>query len=111
MTFPRKWFVHLNYRPEALVTDLFLLAEMEDGGTYVAKPIILEETARHGIVREPTLVLANHGFGSASSDFLQAMVDAAWNVGIRPSGVKDLEGTLGAVRFHLEDMRKLAKVK
>lgn len=42
--------------------------------------------------------------------FLQAMADLAWEQGIRPSGFKDHTAELGAVRYHLEDMRKIAKV-
>jgi hypothetical protein len=40
-------------------------------------------------------------------DFLQAAADAAWDAGIRPSQVKDMTSEVAAVRFHLEDMRKL----
>lgn len=44
------------------------------------------------------------GMGS----FLQAMLDCAWNAGMRPRGFKDHTNELAAVRYHLEDMRKLA---
>jgi hypothetical protein len=41
------------------------------------------------------------------ADFLQAMVDCAYGLGITPTKQKDLEGELAAVRAHLEDMRSL----
>jgi len=41
---------------------------------------------------------------------LQALVDAAWEQGIRPKGSEDTHGELKATKFHLEDMRTLAKV-
>lgn len=43
--------------------------------------------------------------------FLQAALEAAWNAGLRPLGFSDVRNELAAVRYHLEDMRKLAKLK
>ncbi|KKL84524.1 hypothetical protein LCGC14_1963900 [marine sediment metagenome] len=43
-------------------------------------------------------------------DFLRAMMDAAWEIGLRPSGYEDHANELSAVRDHLADMRKLAKI-
>lgn len=42
--------------------------------------------------------------------FLQAALDAAWERGLRPTGFKDHTNELTAVRYHLEDMRTLAKL-
>jgi hypothetical protein len=42
---------------------------------------------------------------------LQAMSDAAWEIGIKPKGLEGHTDELKAVRYHLEDMRTLAKVK
>lgn len=40
--------------------------------------------------------------------FVQAVMDAAWEAGLRPSQYRDAIQELGAVRYHLEDMRSLA---
>jgi hypothetical protein len=40
--------------------------------------------------------------------FLQAALDCAWERGMRPTGFKDFTNEIAAVRYHLEDMRKLA---
>lgn len=104
------WLVHLNYRPEVQATEMFLIRELDHGVRQVAKPLEFNDIPRHGINQEPTLLLEHRGFGSQTHGFLQAMVDAAWGLGIRPSGVKDLDGTLEATRFHLEDMRALSGV-
>lgn len=48
--------------------------------------------------------------GPSVASFLQAMADAAWDVGIRPRQVADHSSELKAVRDHLQDMRRLAKV-
>ncbi len=41
------------------------------------------------------------------------MLDTAWKIGMRPEGydVKDSTAEIAAIRYHLEDMRLLAKVK
>lgn len=41
------------------------------------------------------------------TNFLQAVVDAAWEAGIKPVQAKAGDGEIGAVRAHLEDMRTL----
>ena len=43
--------------------------------------------------------------------FLQAAMDAAWEAGLRPLGYEDTRQKVGALRYHLEDMRLLAKVR
>lgn len=43
--------------------------------------------------------------------FLQAMSDAAWEIGIKPKQIEDNSNELKATKFHLEDMRSLAGVK
>lgn len=42
---------------------------------------------------------------------IQAIVDAAWKVGIKPEGSKDTAGQEAAMRQHLRDMRRIAFVK
>lgn len=49
------------------------------------------------------------GVGDVTA-FLQAALEEAWRVGIRPRGFADHTNELTAVRYHLEDMRKIAKV-
>ena len=41
-------------------------------------------------------------------DFLQAMADAAWKLGIKPREAIDAQSELKALRYHLEDMRTIA---
>jgi hypothetical protein len=53
----------------------------------------------------------SEGVGGDSRGFLQCIMDAAWELGLRPKRLAEHQSELAAVRFHLEDMRKLAKVK
>lgn len=46
--------------------------------------------------------------GDVVRPFLQACMDAAWDIGIRPTQAQDQRDELKAVRYHLEDMRALA---
>lgn len=57
---------------------------------------------------EPTFV--DVGRGRRADSLLQAFLDAAWEYGLRPKGFKDHTSELTATRYHLEDMRALAKV-
>ena len=43
--------------------------------------------------------------------FLQAMMDAGWERGLRPAGFDPSVGELAAVNRHLEDLRKLVMVR
>lgn len=50
------------------------------------------------------------GLGDVTG-FLQAAMDCAWEKGLRPKAFKDTQNELIAVRYHLEDMRKMAGAK
>ena len=52
--------------------------------------------------------LCGASWGDDGAAFLQAMLDVAWEAGLRPASFKDHTNELTAVRYHLEDMRKLA---
>lgn len=43
--------------------------------------------------------------------FLQAALEVAWEIGLRPQGYADPANELTATRYHLEDMRTLAKLR
>ncbi len=45
-----------------------------------------------------------------SVEFVQAIMDAGWKAGLKPLGYEDASRELTATKFHLEDMRILAKV-
>lgn len=49
--------------------------------------------------------------GFSVDQFLQAMLERAWERGLRPKKFEAVENEMKAVRYHLEDMRLLAKVR
>lgn len=75
----------------------------------VAVPMDFVETGL-GEVSQPLLFETfeeeRDGLGDVTN-FLKAIVEAAWEAGIRPDSMKDRQGEIGAVRYHLEDMRAL----
>lgn len=74
------------------------------GKTYVVKPVKIEfvEIDESSAI-DPTIKLSMNN----SHNFLQSLADAIDEYGIRPSKKPPLENELSAVKYHLEDMRKL----
>ncbi len=101
------WKVWAQWSPVQADYEMVLIREDVDGTRAVVTDIQFEKIDRHGLAtKQPQL------FGCGESeDFLRAVMDAAWENGIRPTGFKDHTKELTAVRYHLEDMRLLAKVK
>lgn len=92
---------------------LFLACKEFNGKTRIAAPLTLMDIAA-GELAQPTmydsLEAVQDGFPTVR-DFMQAVLDEAWAHGLRPKSFESHENELTAVRYHLEDMRKLAKVK
>lgn len=86
-----------------------VLQEREDGSRAFLQPLTWKlEDDGLAIPREEAFALSD-AFGRRNvRSFLQAMMDAAWEIGLRPAQAKDQTDELKAVRYHLEDMRALA---
>lgn len=52
--------------------------------------------------------LGANGEGPPTSEILQSILDAAWEQGLRPTGFTDIKNETTAIKYHLEDMRKIA---
>lgn len=61
--------------------------------------LVLEPQEKHRCIPEPTMRL--------TKDEAIGLLDALWNIGIRPSSGEGNPGQLGATERHLEDMRRL----
>lgn len=99
--------VFTNYRAWMDETQVFITHESFDQKRVVARPLQFVEFERFKPYDTPTIA---DGEGYSARDFLQACMDAAWDLGLRPKGFADQKNELQAVRYHLEDMRALAKV-
>lgn len=80
------------------------LRRIEDGGMYSTPT--LSDFSDTRIAREDGLAVA-----CDVQAFMQAALDEAWRMGLRPAAFSDTTQELSAVRYHLEDMRKLAKME
>jgi hypothetical protein len=70
----------------------------ENGMFYVARPIEMEQIEL-GSLTSPCL--------SMSIEEAQHFMDEMWNAGVRPSQSIGTAGQIDAVKYHLEDMRRL----
>lgn len=61
---------------------------------------------RHGCHNEHDTPFYHRG--EEASQFLQAMLDCAWDLGLRPTNKNpNKDGEISALKYHLEDMRRL----
>lgn len=80
------------------------------GARMFAQPLVFKEFPPNEVPPDDQLfALRDDRMGAEDGvrQFLQAMVDAADELGIVPTRSKDRTDELKSVRYHLEDMRKL----
>ncbi len=99
------WKAYLEPRPEWAGHHLYLMREDHLGRSFVTN-MELETIAGGGVSPRPDWIEVGE-----AKDFLQAMLDCAWEAGMRPLNFSDHTNELTAVRYHLEDMRTLAKLE
>lgn len=76
-------------------------------GFEVAQPVeLIFKSAKPEEVSEPTLRLGEY----YAHELLQALAEGFDSIGIRTDKDAKIEGTLGATRYHLEDLRSLLKL-
>ena len=63
------------------------------------RPLLMDTPVNQGISIEPTF--------SLSVEAAQILMDDLWQAGIRPTEGAGSAGAMAAVKYHLEDMRKL----
>lgn len=67
--------------------------------TFIAQPLIMEEVSNNTAIKKPTL--------SINRDSAQEFFNFLWNHGLRPKDGTGNGGHIEAIKYHLEDMRKL----
>lgn len=103
--------VYINHDEWQDATNIWIVAEDHRGRRHVAKPMKLEfvEMGDEKILHEPSLKI-NRTFNE-DTKFLQALSDALSKTGYKPKDVEENAGELKAAKYHLEDLRKLLKIK
>lgn len=105
----RQWKFHVVREPWLLQEKLYILFEdgLNDTLSVVAPLTVTEHKRGEAILDRPTFTntgMDNNDFRG----FLQAAMDAAWKIGLKPEGYEEASSELKATKFHLEDMRELA---
>lgn len=103
------WKVFARY--EDFSDDRLIVAaaftDWQGNRSFIQAPLAMKQYDSRSLIEDKDVDLARDMDGRA---FLQAMLDAAWELGLRPEGYENHTNELKAVRYHLEDMRTLAKV-
>lgn len=112
-----RWGFFTEDKPWDQSRNLFIVLDERFAGGRVGVVAPLEITTRERgmAIDAPTLTQTYEQARDNIPDvdeFLQAALDCAWGLGMRPKGWNDRasDQELAAVRYHLEDMRALAKV-
>lgn len=103
-----EWKVYVEDKPWEMSATLHMVRDTGDG-LDVVEPLTLKRMDRFGL-SAPSRGILGDATREEAFNFLRAIMDQAWEMGIRPTKFKDHTNELKAVRDHLQDMRKLAKV-
>lgn len=109
-----RWSFYVNDRPWDGSRELYMrVAPGGLGGrhSFVVGPLTVVTPEPGAPYDIPTLKESREDTEDNLGDvtgFLQAALEAAWDLGMRPRAYADHTSELKAVRYHLEDMRSLA---
>lgn len=87
--------------------EIFIMHSRPDGGRSIVTSLTMYSMAP-GIMPPPT---AGHIIApelGTQREFMQAMLDGAWEAGLRPTGYGNVAEELRASDGHLQDMRAIA---
>jgi len=105
MIYRNHWRMWAQWQPDLQGHQFAMIREDGDGKAVVVN-MGLETIPRTHLMPTSEQVIP----ADQVESFLQAAMDCGWELGLRPKGAKDMTNELTAVRYHLEDMRTLAKV-
>ena len=71
----------------------------QDGSKSIMEPVVFRDMEPGELVKAPTV--------NMTKEDAQELMDAMWNAGVRPSNGEGNVGQIGAMREHLEDMRRI----
>ena len=77
----------------------FALIDKSFDKMYVAEPFVMREVLKGGAIGQPTFSLQRSA--------IQALFNKLWDDGFRPTDGTGNSGHVEALKYHLEDMRKL----
>ena len=102
-----KFEVYCQYEDFSLRLNFYIFSIDETGKKSFCKSIDkmeFEDYTPGQCINKPTFCLK----GPVTKPFLQAIANELKEMGIKPEGEPILENELSAVKYHLEDMRKIS---
>lgn len=107
------WKVHVQPMIPLGFLGYRLFIARDNGGETIdiVQPFTLKTINRYESISEKEALLSDEwmdGHGTDVRGLLQAMSDAAWELGIKPKQIENNANELKAIRDHLADMRTLA---
>ena len=104
------WKAFLESRPWDGLERLRIVRRRQDGSYDLVQPFTLKSYPPYSPAPESEFAIEGNSFigEGGAKDFLQAMVNLAWDHGIKPIQLEDQKNELKAVRDHLADMRAIA---
>ena len=101
-------FIEDLVRTGQLGHRMMVVRENFDGSAEVLQTSTLKHYEPHSFIPTEDAFLDDSRMpGVTVRAVLQAMSDAAWELGIKPKQIEDNSNELKATKYHLEDMRKL----
>ena len=100
------WNVILRYDEDFRRVNLWLIKKNADGSEVVVQPLnlTLTHTITPGVETPPPTIRFE---GAEAHQFLQGLVEGLVASGYRPDMLKAQDREVEALKYHLEDMRKL----
>lgn len=96
------WIIRSRYEEWREARDVALIFE-RDGRRSIALPLTMKPLADGEFVT-PTFSGQGENDGQ---EFLQAVLDHAWEAGLRPKGFLDTPNQIAALKDHLADLRSI----
>jgi len=90
--------------------NIYIVEEGHNGKRFLAKPMNLEFVEFNNTEPQEPSIKISRVFGR-ETNFLQALSDALGKAGFSPKTIEENIGELKAAKYHLEDLRKMLKLK
>jgi len=104
-----KYRFHTEYSIASYGFSMAVIAESHDASRAFLQPLVWKKFDPNTAIPSDEVFAIKDDFGAETvKNFLQAAMDAAWDIGLRPTQAQNQTDELKAVRYHLEDMRTLA---
>ena len=97
------WRVYVKQEPWSDGYDLYIAKEGPSGGLDAVIGFTFKSVGEGLKVSGPAIA------GMESEQFMRAVMNAAWDLGIRPDGFNDTKESMAATQAHLADLKSITE--